>query len=130
MPGLLKPAALTLRLAASQLLHLALLRSAGVVAGLLWLFRLRLLASGVCGFFAFVFGQFCFVCHECCACPLLDTDCCHARRSRGKICFKINRQNGGNRSLDPQHSMSLLHQTRPSSFVWMVRAPIATVNSM
>src|ERR1700722_3263304 len=130
MPRFLKTAPLTLRLAASQLLHLALLRSAGVVAGLLWLFRLRLLASGALGFLAFVFGQFCCVCHECCACPLLDPCCCHPRRSRGKICFKITRQNGGNRSLDPQHSMSSLHQTCPSSLVWMVRAPIATVNSM
>src|ERR1700684_3566729 len=43
MPGLLKPAVLAFRLAASQLLHFAFLRSARVIAGLL---RFRFLASG------------------------------------------------------------------------------------
>jgi hypothetical protein len=47
---------LPLRLAAGQLLHLWLLRSAGVVAGLERLFRFALLARGAFGFLAFFFG--------------------------------------------------------------------------
>jgi len=47
---------LPFRLAARQLFHFALFRSAGVVAGLLRLFRLHLLAGGALALLAFFLG--------------------------------------------------------------------------
>ena len=56
---------LPFRLAACQLFHLALLRSARIVAGLLRLFRFALLAGGSLALLAFFFGQLLCVCHNC-----------------------------------------------------------------
>jgi len=47
---------LPFRLATRELFDFALFRSAGIVAGFLRLFGLRLLASGAFGFLAFLFG--------------------------------------------------------------------------
>jgi hypothetical protein len=47
---------LPFRLAAGQFFHLALLRSARVVAGLLWLFRFALLAGSSLALFTFFLG--------------------------------------------------------------------------
>jgi hypothetical protein len=62
---------LPFRLAACQLFHFALFRSARVVAGLLRLFRLDLLAGSALGFLAFVFGELLCVRHDCGQFPLV-----------------------------------------------------------
>jgi hypothetical protein len=62
---------LPLRLTACQLFHLALLRSARVIAGLLRLFRFHLLTGGSLGFLALFFGQCFRICHDCVWFPLL-----------------------------------------------------------
>src|SRR5271155_3594963 len=63
--------ALPFRLTACQLFHLALFRSARVIARLLRFFRLHLFAGGALGFLAFFFSQLRCVCHECVWFPLL-----------------------------------------------------------
>ena len=67
MPGdaTARASGLPFRLAACQLFHFALFRSAGVVAGLLRLFRFHLLAGGSLGFLALFFGQLLCICHAC-----------------------------------------------------------------
>ena len=54
---------LPLGLAASQLLHLRLLRPARIIAGLQRLFRLTFLARSAPGFLTFFSAEFCRVCH-------------------------------------------------------------------
>src|SRR5277367_2625081 len=73
-PALLtaRASGLPFRLAACQLFHLALFRSARVIAGLLRLFRLALLAGGAFALLTFFFGEFLCVCHDCVWFPLLS----------------------------------------------------------
>jgi len=73
-PTLFKPqtGCLPFRLTACQLFHLALLRSARVVAGLLRLFRFHLLAGGAFALLTFFFGELLCVCHDCVWFPLLS----------------------------------------------------------
>src|SRR2546423_8702630 len=65
---------LAFRLAACQLLHLALFRSTGVIAGFLGLLRFALLARCPFRFLAFFFAQLCCIGHDCCILPLLGSD--------------------------------------------------------
>jgi hypothetical protein len=56
---------LSLRLSARQLLHLRLLRSASVLAGLEWMLGFALLPRGPFYFFAFVLAESRCISHEC-----------------------------------------------------------------